>query len=135
MEGLRNVGVALTDSFWSNNAAISSRSRQKGLQYAMEGYIHSIKIRKEGGTTSIEALAYRSQCKSEKPHGLYVKFDEHNIVDQACSCTAGQTLGTNKYKLMKEMTDAPISYLAAEDTPEVEVCGKTYAVGCGLSHQ
>ena len=58
----------------------------------MEGYIHNINVRKEGGTTLIEALAYRSQCKSEKPHELYVKFDEHNIVDQACSCTAGYVL-------------------------------------------
>ncbi|XP_048020761.1 guanylate-binding protein 1-like isoform X1 [Megalobrama amblycephala] len=32
---------------------------------------------------------YRSQAKSEKPHDLYLKCNQHSLVDQSCSCTAG----------------------------------------------
>ena len=39
------------------------------------------------------------------------------------------------YGLLREMSDAPISYIADETAPEVEVGGRKYAVGCGLSHQ
>lgn len=46
-----------------------------------------------------------------------------------------KALGAGVYDLLKGMADAPISYLAAENTPEVEVGGRTYALGCGLSHQ
>ena len=35
----RGITVRVSDVFWSNTSAISSRSRQKGLQYAVEGYI------------------------------------------------------------------------------------------------
>ena len=51
----------MSDDFWSNTSAISSRSRLKGLQYAVEGYIQNIKIGNEGETTKIKAKAYRSQ--------------------------------------------------------------------------
>ncbi|CAL8392808.1 unnamed protein product [Arctogadus glacialis] len=44
-------------------------------------------------------------------------------------------LGTAVYGLLREMSDAPISYIADETAPEVEVGGRKYAVGCGLSHQ
>ena len=88
----RGIPVRVSDLFWSNTSAISSRSRQKGLQYAVEGYIQNIKIRNEGDTTTIEANAYRSQAKSEKPHDLYLKCNQHRLVDQSCSCTAGKVL-------------------------------------------
>ena len=64
----RGIPVRISDLFWSNTSAISSRSRQKGLQYAVEGYIQNIKIRNEGDTTtiyvSIEANAYRCSYTS-----------------------------------------------------------------------
>ena len=85
----KNIAVRVSDSFWSNTCAISSRSRQKGLQYAVEGYIKNIKINKEGDTTTVEAKAYRSMAKSEKPHDLYLTCNEHSLLDQLCSCTAG----------------------------------------------
>src|SRR4029434_2686425 len=59
--GTSAISVSVSDSFWSNISAISSRSRQKGLQYAVEGYIQNIKINNEGDTTIIEAKAHRSQ--------------------------------------------------------------------------
>ncbi|MEQ2308940.1 hypothetical protein AMECASPLE_033430 [Ameca splendens] len=84
MTGIACLPVRVSDSFW-----ISSRSRQKGLQYAVEGYIQNITIRNEGDTTILEAKAYRSQAKSEKPHDLYLKCSQHTLLDQSCSCTAG----------------------------------------------
>ena len=59
--GTSAIAVSVSDDFWSNTSAISSRSRQKGLQYAVEGYIQNIKINNEVDTTIIEAKAYRSQ--------------------------------------------------------------------------
>lgn len=44
-------------------------------------------------------------------------------------------LGTGVYGLLREMSDAPISYIADETAPEVEVGGRKYAVGCSLSNQ
>ena len=36
--GTSAIAVSVSDDFWSNTSTISSRSRQKGLQYAVEGY-------------------------------------------------------------------------------------------------
>ena len=46
--------------FWSNSSEISERTRQKGLQYAFEKYIHNIICRRsnvEGKDIKIEAKA------------------------------------------------------------------------------
>src|SRR4029434_10546240 len=59
--GTSAIAVSVSDDFWSNTSTISSRSRQKGLQYAVEGCIQNIKINNEVDTTIIEANAYRSQ--------------------------------------------------------------------------
>src|SRR4029434_6920565 len=56
--------LSVSDYFWSNISAISSRSRQNGVQYAVERYIQNIKINNEIDTTIIEANAYRSQSKN-----------------------------------------------------------------------
>ena len=72
----RSITVHVSDSFWSNTCAISSRLRQKGLQYAVEGYIQNIKISNKGDTTTVKAKAYRSMAKLEKPHGLYSRRPE-----------------------------------------------------------
>ena len=56
--------MRVSDSFWSNTCAISSRSRQKGLQYAVEGYIQHIKISHEGETTTVEANT--GQCQNRR---------------------------------------------------------------------
>ena len=47
--------MRVSDSFWSNTCAISSRLRQKGLQYAVEGYIQNLKISNKGDTMTVEA--------------------------------------------------------------------------------
>src|SRR4029434_10752660 len=70
----RPRSVSVSDSVWGNTSAISSRSRQKRLQYAVEGYIQNIKIKNERDTTIIEAKAYRSQSKNEKPHNLVIQI-------------------------------------------------------------
>lgn len=46
-----------------------------------------------------------------------------------------KVLGTDIYDLLREMTDAPISYIVDRAAPMVEVGGKKYAIGSGLSHQ
>ena len=89
MDNCNTCPVAVSESFWNNSALISSRSRQKGLQYALEGYIHNLKIKKEVNITVIEADSYRSQVKSEKPHNLVLTYNQERLLDQSCSCTAG----------------------------------------------
>src|SRR4029434_6924228 len=79
--GTSAIAVSVSDDFWSNTSTISCRSRQNGLQYAVEEYIQNIKINNEGGTTIIEAKAHRSQSKNEKPHDFFIKCNQHNIVD------------------------------------------------------
>ena len=79
--GTSGIAVSVSDDLWSNTSTISSRSRQKGLQYAVEGYIQNIKINNEVDTTIIEAKAFRSQSKNEKPHDLFIKCHQHNLVD------------------------------------------------------
>src|SRR4029434_9459875 len=71
--GTSAIAVSVSDDFWRYTSTISSRSRQKGLQYAVEGYIQNIKINNEVDTTIIEANAYRSQSKNENPHILFIK--------------------------------------------------------------
>ncbi|MED6249298.1 hypothetical protein ATANTOWER_012103 [Ataeniobius toweri] len=44
-------------------------------------------------------------------------------------------LGTGVYNLLREMSEAPISYITDASAPEVKVGGWKYAVECGLSHQ
>ncbi len=51
-------------NFWKNKISISDRSRQKGLQYAVEGYIQAVRVTQQGNDLkkiNIEAKAYRSQ--------------------------------------------------------------------------
>ena len=59
--------MRVSDSFWSNTCAISSRSRQKGLQYAVEGYIQHIKISHEGETMTVKAKAYKIRQNQRNP--------------------------------------------------------------------
>src|SRR4029434_96716 len=80
------LSVSVSDSFCSNISVISSRSRQNGLQYTVEGYIQNIKINNEWDTTIIEAKAYRSQSKHEKPHDLFIKCRAGGIYHTLCAC-------------------------------------------------
>ena len=59
--GINSIAICVSEDFWSNTSAISSRSRHKGLRNAVEGYIQNIKISNEWETTKIEAKAYRCQ--------------------------------------------------------------------------
>ncbi|MED6234188.1 hypothetical protein ATANTOWER_024108 [Ataeniobius toweri] len=55
------------------------------------------------------------------------------ILTSKCICYRKE-LGTGVYGLMREMSDAPISYTTDASAPEVKVGGWKY-VGCSLSHQ
>ncbi len=51
-------------NFWKNKKVISDRSRQKGLQYAVEGYIQAVRVTQQENDVkkkNIEAKAFRSQ--------------------------------------------------------------------------
>jgi hypothetical protein len=71
----------------------SLKSRERGLIYFKEGYIHKIKINEssENSRVHIAARCYKSMRKGEDPHKLHVEMDPKNkaITDSYCSCTAG----------------------------------------------
>ncbi len=51
-------------NFWKNKKVISDRSRQRGLQYAVKGYIQAVRVTQQGNSVkkiNIEAEAFRSQ--------------------------------------------------------------------------
>ena len=58
----------LTNSWTSGSSKISERTRQQGLQYAFEKYIHNITCHRNNDNEKeikIEAKAHRSQCKTQ----------------------------------------------------------------------
>ncbi|MED6256159.1 hypothetical protein ATANTOWER_020917 [Ataeniobius toweri] len=99
----------------------------------------------------------RKPIMSSFIHNKYVFFSYSHILQQHCQshcsecipvhCVTSKTiltcecicyrkeLGTGVYNLLREMSDAPISYITDASAPEVKVGGWKYAVGCGLSHQ
>lgn len=83
------ISQKATDAFWREKDKISSRSRQKGLHYALEGYINNFTVEKVDEKFILQAKIYRSQLKREKPHLVYITILDNNIKDQHCSCTAG----------------------------------------------
>ncbi|KAG5283867.1 hypothetical protein AALO_G00020410 [Alosa alosa] len=91
---LTALPAELLSNFYKAANKVSDRSRQKGLQYAFEGYIQDIQVkRKEQQGIQIEAKAYRSQSKNEPPHILLIETEAgtDNIKEQHCSCKAGST--------------------------------------------
>ncbi|XP_067307635.1 uncharacterized protein [Pseudorasbora parva] len=84
-----DIPEEILSNFW-RTCEISERARQKGLQYAFEGYIHDIICtRLEKNLIKIEAKAYRSQRKQQPPHTLTIQMGNTQIEEQLCSCTAG----------------------------------------------
>ena len=77
-------------NFCRQKDLISSRSLQKGLHYAMEGYVRNVKLDMMDDKLKLEARIYRSQCKREKPHLTVITIADNNIQDQSCSCIAGK---------------------------------------------
>ena len=82
---LTDVPTKLIKDFLKNTTKISQKSHQKGLQYALEKYVHDIKV----SSNKIEAKVYRSQRKREKPHLVIVNYLNNTITGQECSCIAG----------------------------------------------
>ncbi len=76
-------------NFWQTGE-ISERAKQKGLQYAFEGYTHDIICnRLDNNFIKIEAKAYRSQRKQQPPHTLTIQMGNTQIEEQLCPCIAG----------------------------------------------
>ncbi len=87
---------------------ISDKCRQKGLQYAFEGYIQDVNVtRKEINKIKIEAVAYRSQGKTEPPHHLAIETEDNNIKEQHCSCKAGYI---SLYSLLQSLKSKSIMH-------------------------
>ena len=90
---VKDIPKEIVAHFWSSGSEIiSERSRQRGLQYAFEKYIHNITCHRSNDNENefkIEAKAYRSQCKSQPPHLLSVRVLDKHITEQQCSCVAG----------------------------------------------
>ena len=80
---LTDIPSKLTSNFWKSND-ISERSRQKGLQYAFESYIHDIicLVNVDEELIKIEAKAYRFQCKTQTPHVLSIHVKDKEIKEQ-----------------------------------------------------
>ncbi len=79
----------IISNFWQTGEIWA---KQKGLQYAFEGYIHDIICnRLENNFIKIEAKAYnvRSQRKQQPPHTLTIQMGNTQMEEQLCSCTAG----------------------------------------------
>ena len=77
-------------NFWRQKDLISSRSLQKGLHYAMEGYVQNVKLDMMDDKLKLEARIYRIYSKREKPHLTVITIADNNIPYQHCSCTAGK---------------------------------------------
>ena len=89
---LKDIPNDIVAHFWSSGSDISERTRQKGLQYAFEKYIHNIICHRSNDNENefkIEARAYHSQCKSQPPHSMSIHALDKHITEQHCSCTAG----------------------------------------------
>ncbi|MDF4995571.1 hypothetical protein P3574_24750, partial [Vibrio parahaemolyticus] len=64
MAGVTVHGISqeAIDDFWGHNDQMSLRSNQKGLNYALEGYIHHFIVEKVDEKLKLQAKIYRSQC-------------------------------------------------------------------------
>ncbi len=83
-----DIPKEIISHFWQTGE-ISEKAKQKGLQYAFEGYIHDIICNQLENFIKIEAKAYRSQRKQQPPYTLTIQMGNTQIEEQLCSCTAG----------------------------------------------
>ena len=88
---LSHIPQELSEIFWQNSTEVSQRSRQKGLQYAFERYVHQIKCWRSSKEEElkIERKVHCSQCKRQAAHVLTLRIKTQLIQEQQCSCTAG----------------------------------------------
>ena len=75
-----DISQEAIDDFWRQKDQISSRSHQKGLNYALEGYINLFNVEKVDKKLQLQAKMFRSQCKRDKPHLDAITISD-NIVD------------------------------------------------------
>ncbi len=73
-----DIPKEIISNFWQTGE-IAEKVKQKGLQYAFEGYIHDIICnRLENNLIKIEAKDYRSQRKQQPPHTLTIQMGNTN---------------------------------------------------------
>ena len=60
---VKDVSQDAIDYFWAQNDFLSSRSQQKGLNYALEGYVNHFIVEKVDKKLNLQAKVHRSQCK------------------------------------------------------------------------
>src|SRR4029434_10583012 len=102
------LSVSVSDSFWSNISAISSRTRQNGLQYAVEECIQYIKSNNTVHTTVIEAQAYRSQSKVQYSNvAVWSKIAASNIIVQGMCVHVAKSISQSLYRSLACKTDDP----------------------------
>ena len=58
-----DISQEAIDDFWRQKDYISSRSHQKGLNCALEGYINNFIVEKVDEKLQLQTKIYRSQCK------------------------------------------------------------------------
>lgn len=66
----RNIPACLNELLWNNTSAISTRFREIGLQYAVQGDIFKVKICNKGGTRM--AKAHQLRAEAEKALELFL---------------------------------------------------------------
>ena len=78
-------------SVLSLGGTITSRSRQRGYKYFVQGYVHGIRFNLSGQDVVIKAKCYRSMKKNHKEHEITLNLHKPTAVFSHawCSCTAG----------------------------------------------
>ena len=74
------------------NVTLSSRAKERGYNFFINGYVHAVKIYSTTDkTVEITAKCYRSMKKSEDPHKVNMTIDCNKcaIDDSHCSCQVG----------------------------------------------
>ncbi len=62
-------------NFWKYKKVISDRSRQKGLQYAVEGYIQAVRVTTLQRLQLMFHFIYKTSMGSCNNLGFYVRFE------------------------------------------------------------
>ncbi|MDF4294915.1 hypothetical protein P3465_23660, partial [Vibrio parahaemolyticus] len=76
---IHSISQEAIDVFWEHNDQMSLRSNQKGLNYALEGYIHHFIVEKVDEKLKLQAKIYRSQCPHLKLVPLKLRFLAQNM--------------------------------------------------------
>ncbi|XP_062585783.1 uncharacterized protein LOC134247430 [Saccostrea cucullata] len=72
------------------NIVLSKRSKERGYNFFINGYINALKLFKSNDTSvDISAKCFRSMRKSEAPHKINMTITTSAITESLCTCKAG----------------------------------------------